>query len=135
AVGQTFMNGSSVAFDYGSVTYGSSALLSGDLTFGWEDPSSGLSTSGPVVGSVNYYQWNGTTVSLDLSSAWTLLGNSASAASGFDLPITFPTGENIFLSLPLDSSSEPIFIDGVGGYNDAESIVADVVTYVPEPST
>jgi PEP-CTERM motif len=129
SVGQTYMNGSSPVFDYGV----GPETLSADLTFSWVDPSTGLPTTGPTVNAVQYYVWNGATVSLDLPSAWTLVGTSGNSASGYEVSYSFPYGENIFLSLPLNSSGQPIVIDGVGGYNDAESIVADTV--IPEPAT
>jgi hypothetical protein len=103
------------------------------LDFSWINPATLLATSGPAVSAVDYYEWNGVDDSLDLSTAWTLVGTSTDATDGFNLTYIFPYGENIFLSLPLDSSGNPIIIDGVGGYNDAESINMNVDC--PEPSS
>jgi hypothetical protein len=129
-VGSTYIDGSLADNAFPMYT----PTLSADLTFSWHDPSTGLPTSGPAVSAVQYYVWNGMTESLDLSSAWTLLGTSSDSASGFEVSYSFPFGEDIFLSAPLDTSGQPIVINGVDGYNDAESIAMNTVP-VPEPAS
>jgi hypothetical protein len=127
-VGGIFLNGSDVVYSFG----GSSGIMTAHFTFSWLNPGTGLPTSGPAVAAVQYYVWNGAVISLDLS-AWTLVGTSNNSASGFEFTYSFPAGEHIFLSVPLNSSGQPIFINGVGGYNDAESIVMNTIT--PEPGS
>jgi hypothetical protein len=127
-VGGIFLNGSPGVYSFGS----GSGILTANFTFSWVNPATGLPTSGPAIASVQYYVWNGVVTSLNLS-AWTLVGTSNNSAPGFEFTYSFPAGEHIFLSVPLNSSGQPIFINGVGGYNDAESLVMNTVT--PEPGS
>jgi hypothetical protein len=127
-VGGISLNGSAGVYSFGS----GSGTLTANFTFAWVNPATGLPTSGPAIGSVQYYVWNGAVTSLNLS-AWTLVGTSSNSASGFEFTYSFPAGEHIFLSVPLNSSGQPIFINGVGGFNDAESIVMNTIT--PEPGS
>ncbi len=128
SVGQTYLNGFSPVYDFSS----GPATLSLNLTFSWVDSSTGLPTGGVPVSAVQYYVFTGAAASLDLATDWTLIGTSNNAASDYKVPYSFPFGEYIFLSLPLDGAGHPIVIAGVGGYNDAESIALDTVA-TPEP--
>jgi hypothetical protein len=102
------------------------------LTFSFIDPSTGAVVAEPV-SAVNYYAWTGMGDSLDPSSStWMSIGSSTNAGSGFSLPYTFSSTEQIFLGVPLDPSGAPIVITGVGGYNNATDTVAGILT--PEPA-
>jgi hypothetical protein len=110
------------------------------ITFGWADPNTGeLVAGGPAISSVDYYAYVGTEstpFSTDLNDLanWSLVGQSTDSSGNFLFDYTFPTSEQIIVSVPLDSSGDAISLGGPDGYNaalDDELIVVNT----PEPTS
>jgi hypothetical protein len=101
------------------------------IDFGFVNPATGLSTAGPVVGSVEYL------VNVDPSSPTDLvsIGTSYDASSDFSISyFASSSAEPAIEAVPYDANGDPIVITGVDGYNVAPGFVT-VLYDVPEPST
>jgi len=99
------------------------------LDFRFIDPATGLPTTGPPIGSVEYE----VNVNPAAPTDFVDIGTSSAAATDFAVPFTVQSGtEPVFLAIPFSPAGDAIFIAGTGGSNDARAIAFNATA--PEPS-